>query len=52
VQRTDKSEEMFVSFQQTLNKDGQGMSEKNFVFKEVDLIGEGLGTNQWVLRAY
>ena len=42
VQRTDKSEEMFVSFQQTLNKDGQGMSEKNFVFKEVDLIGEGL----------
>ena len=42
VQRTDKSEEMFVSFQQTLNKDGQGMAEKNFVFKEVDLIGEGL----------
>ena len=42
VQRTDKNEQMFVSFQQTLNKDGQGMSEKNFVFKEVDLIGEGL----------
>ena len=42
VQRTDKNEEMFVSFQQTLNKDGQGMAEKNFVFKEVDLIGEGL----------
>ena len=42
VQRTDKNEQMYVSFQQTLNKDGQGMSEKNFVFKEVDLIGEGL----------
>jgi 5S rRNA maturation endonuclease (ribonuclease M5) len=42
VQRTDKNEQMFVSFQQTLNKDGQGMAEKNFVFKEVDLIGEGL----------
>ena len=33
---------MFVSFQQTLNKDGQGMAEKNFVFTEVELIGEGL----------
>jgi len=42
VKRTDKNDQMFVSFQQTLNKDGQGMSEKNFVFKEVDLIGEGL----------
>ena len=42
VQRTDKNEQMFVSFQQTLNKDGQGMAEKNFVFKEVDLIGKGL----------
>ena len=42
VQRTDKNEQMYVSFQQTLNKDGQGMAEKNFVFKEVDLIGEGL----------
>ena len=42
VKRTDKNDQMFVSFQQTLNKDGQGMAEKNFVFKEVDLIGEGL----------
>jgi hypothetical protein len=42
VQRTDKNEQMFVSFEQTLNKDGQGMESKNFVFKEVDLIGEGL----------
>ena len=37
-----KDENMYVSFNQTLNKDGQGMAEKNFVFKEVDLIGEGL----------
>jgi len=42
VSRTDKDEQMFVSFEQTLNKDGQGMAVKNFVFKEVDLIGEGL----------
>jgi 5S rRNA maturation endonuclease (ribonuclease M5) len=42
VKRTDKNEQMFVSFQQTLNKDGQGMAEKNFVFTEVELIGEGL----------
>ena len=42
VQRTDKNDQMFVTFDQTLNKDGQGMSAKNFVFKEVDLIGEGL----------
>jgi hypothetical protein len=42
VKRTDKNDQMYVSFQQTLNKDGQGMSEKNFAFKEVDLIGEGL----------
>ena len=42
VKRTDKNEQMFVSFEQTLNKDGQGMESKNFVFKEVDLIGEGL----------
>ena len=44
VERHPKTndENMYVSFKQTLNKDGQGMSEKNFVFKEVDLIGEGL----------
>ncbi len=44
VQRHPKAgdDNMYVSFKQTLNKDGQGMSEKNFVFKEVDLIGEGL----------
>ena len=42
VSRTEKDEQMFVEFEQTLNKDGQGMTAKNFVFKEVDLIGEGL----------
>ena len=42
VERTDKGEDMYVSFQQTLNKDGQGMSAKKFVFKEVELIGQGL----------
>jgi len=42
VDRTDKNEEMFVKFEQTLNKDGQGMQEKKFKFKEVDIIGEGL----------
>ena len=42
VSRTDKNEQMFVEFEQTLNKDGQGMAAKDFVFKEVDLIGEGL----------
>ena len=42
VSRTENDEQMFVEFEQTLNKDGQGMTAKNFVFKEVDLIGEGL----------
>lgn len=44
VQRHEKAndENMYVSFKQTLNKDGQGMAEKNFVFTEVELIGEGL----------
>ena len=42
VDRIDKNEEMFVKFEQTLNKDGQGMQEKKFKFKEVDIIGEGL----------
>jgi hypothetical protein len=42
VERTDKNNEMFVKFEQTLNKDGQGMQEKKFKFKEVEIIGEGL----------
>tara|TARA_R100001480_G_scaffold35493_1_gene47722 strand:- start:1913 stop:3826 length:1914 start_codon:yes stop_codon:yes gene_type:complete len=42
VDRTDKNDEMYVKFEQTLNKDGQGMEEKKFKFKEVEIIGEGL----------
>ena len=42
VERVDKGSDMFVNFKQSLNKDGQGMEEKNFKFKEVEIIGEGL----------
>ena len=42
VERHDKGDDMFVSFKQTLNKDGQGMPEMKFKFREVELIGEGL----------
>ena len=42
VERHDKGDDMFVSFNQTLNKDGQGMPEMKFKFREVELIGEGL----------
>ena len=42
VERTDKNEHMYVKFEQTLNKDGQGMQEKNFKFTEVEILGEGL----------
>ena len=42
VERTDKLDDMFVNFKQSLNKDGQGMSEKNFIFTEVEIIGQGL----------
>ena len=56
VEREDKAvgdnleEQMFVSFEQTLNKDGQGMSEKSFVFKEVEIIGEGLNLTSGFLE--
>jgi|VirMetMinimDraft_7_1064189.scaffolds.fasta_scaffold05025_5 hypothetical protein len=56
VDRSDKlvvgstEEQMFVSFEQTLNKDGQGMAEKKFVFKEVDIIGEGLNLTSGFLE--
>ena len=56
VQREDKvvgdslEEQMFVNFEQTLNKDGQGMSEKSFIFKEVDIIGEGLNLTSGFLE--
>ena len=56
VDREDKAigdtleEQMFVTFEQTLNKDGQGMSEKSFVFKEVEIIGEGLNLTSGFLE--
>jgi len=43
-------EQMLVSFEQTLNKDGQGMALKNFMFKEVDIIGEGLNLTSGFLE--
>ena len=56
VERQDKiigestHEQMFVTFEQTLNKDGQGMQEKAFVFKEVEIIGEGLNLTSGYLE--
>ena len=56
VDRQDKiigestHEQMFVTFEQTLNKDGQGMQEKAFVFKEVEIIGEGLNLTSGYLE--
>ena len=43
-------EKMFVSFEQTLNKDGQGMEAKSFVFKEVEIKGEGLNLTSGFLE--
>jgi len=56
VAREDKAigdsleEKMFVSFEQTLNKDGQGMEAKSFVFKEIEIIGEGLNLTSGFLE--
>lgn len=53
VQRKDKTvdgkEQMFVKMKQTKNKDGMGMAEKNFVFHEEALIGEGLDVTSGLL---
>ncbi len=43
-------EQMLVSFEQTLNKDGQGMAVKNFMFREVEIIGEGLNLTSGFLE--
>ena len=43
-------EQMLVSFEQTLNKDGQGMAVKNFMFKEVQIIGDGLNLTSGFLE--
>ena len=50
VERTDKLDDMYVNFKQSLNKDGQGMSEKNFIFKEVQIIGQGLDLTSGFLQ--
>ena len=43
-------EQMLVSFEQTLNKDGQGMAVKNFMFQEVEIKGEGLNLTSGFLK--
>ena len=43
-------EQMLVSFEQTLNKDGQGMAKKSFIFHEVQLEGEGLNLTSGYLK--
>jgi len=53
VERKDKTvdgaEQMFVKMKQTKNKDGMGMAEKNFVFHEEHLVGEGLDVTSGLL---
>ena len=51
VTRNDvREDDMLVEFQQTLNKDGQGMSSMNFIFEEVELIGQGLDLTSGYLK--
>jgi 5S rRNA maturation endonuclease (ribonuclease M5)/KaiC/GvpD/RAD55 family RecA-like ATPase len=45
-----EDEQMLVSFEQTLNKDGQGMAKKSFIFHEVQLEGEGLNLTSGYLK--
>ena len=53
VERKDKTvgdkEEMFVKMKQTKNKDGMGMTDKNFIFHEETVIGEGLDVTSGLL---
>ena len=53
VKRDDKIidgiEKMYVKMKQTKNKDGMGMAEKNFVFHEETLVGEGLDVTSGLL---
>ena len=53
VERKDKTvdgeKQMFVKMKQTKNKDGMGMAEKNFVFHEETIIGEGLDVTSGLL---
>jgi|11BtaG_2_1085332.scaffolds.fasta_scaffold06956_4 5S rRNA maturation endonuclease (ribonuclease M5)/KaiC/GvpD/RAD55 family RecA-like ATPase len=43
-------EQMLVSFEQTLNKDGQGMAKKSLIFHEVQIKGEGLNLTSGYLK--
>ena len=53
VERKDKTvgdkKEMFVKMKQTKNKDGMGMTDKNFIFYEETVIGEGLDVTSGLL---
>jgi RecA-family ATPase len=53
VKRDDKTidgeKQMYVKMKQTKNKDGMGMAEKNFVFHEETLVGEGLDVTSGLL---
>lgn len=39
ITRSDVIDEMWLDYEQTLNKDGQGMSKMQFRFQEVQLLG-------------
>ncbi len=53
IERKDKTvgdkKEMFVKMKQTKNKDGMGMTDKNFIFHEETVIGEGLNVTSGLL---
>jgi len=39
VDRTDSNNTMYVTFEQSLNKDGMGMETMNYEFREIELFG-------------
>ena len=45
----DGEKQMFVKMKQTKNKDGMGMTDKNFIFHEETVIGEGLNVTSGLL---
>ena len=45
----DGEKQMFVKMKQTKNKDGMGMTDKNFIFHEETVIGEGLDVTSGLL---
>ena len=48
-QTVDGEKQMFVKMKQTKNKDGMGMTDKNFIFHEETVIGEGLDVTSGLL---